>query len=287
MSFEDRINEMGLNDNGDGTFSYSDVHGGVCYKKLSTPHEDIPYLGLFSGPDLENLNFTKTILSNSYYFEGNEVINNIIRENITSGDNSILREETLITKDYCMMYNQVILDNSSDLQVGTVYPVLIVLNSYNGTRKKEISFGISVEGEVNVITGFRHKLGTISQIHSQNHATRMSTVFSDYVDVIQNNITNVVELNFNKNLEDHEILSTLEYIEHFGGKKRRENISTFIQDTTNNDERQLTSWGLFLSILRYSQQEKNLNTKVMMENLAERILELPQRMIDACNRINQ
>lgn len=287
MRFEEKATQMGLVDNGNRTFSYEDVHGAVTYKYLSTPHEPIPYLALFAGQNLNEIEFTRTILSDLYEFEGNENINNIIRQNIRSSNNPILREHPLISRDYCLMYNQVIIDNSTTIQQGTIYPSFIITNSYNGTRKKEISFGINIEGEINVYGGFRNKLGTISQIHSERHSTTISNIFGDYVDIVSRNIADVVNQNMNNELEDNSILTTLEYLEHFGGKRRRENVSAFLNDITNDETRNITSWDLFLSILRYSEVEKNLNMKIAMENLAERALELPRRMIEACQRINQ
>lgn len=287
MKFEEKAESMGLIDNGDRTFSYEDVYSAVMYKYLSTPHEPIPYLALFAGSKLDEVNFTRTILSDLYEFEGNESINNTIRQNIQSGNNEILRENTLISGDFCMMYNQVIIDNSTEVTVGTIYPSFIIVNSYNGTRKKEISFGISIGGEDDyTYGGLRNKLGTVSQIHSERHPTTISNVFSDYINIISSNITEVIDRNLNNELTDESILSTLEYIEHFGGKKRRSNVSAFIEDLATDENRNVTSWDLFLSILRYSKNEKNLNMKIMMENIAERSLELPQRMIDACRQIN-
>ncbi len=290
MRFEEKAVDMGLTDNQDGSYSYQDVHGAVCYKRLSTPHENIPYVALFAGHDLENLNFTRTILSELYEFEGNESLNNNIRNNIQSSNANIFRELTVISKDYCTMYNQIIIDNSIEFEVGTIYPSFVILNSYNGTRRKEISFGITIEEQNrsfrNLInTGFRDKLGTISQIHSERHSTILSTVVGDYVEVVSANIQDVINMNLNNELEVSAVLSTLEYIEHLAGKKRRAGVSSFLEELTS-DENDVTSWDLFLSILRYSQNETNLNVKIAFENLAEKILELPQQMIEATRRIN-
>lgn len=285
MKFEERAEEMGLTDNGDRTFSYQDIHGCVNYKYLSTPHETIPYLALFAGADSNNLMF-ETILSDLYYFEGNENINSTIRDSISSSDNGIFRENTIIGKNYCFMYNQIVINNSTEINDGNIYPSLIILNSYNGTKKKEICFGITVEGEdTNIYGTLRNQLGSLSQVHSERHSTIMSSVFNEYVDIISSNITDVIDMNMQNELDEHSILASLDYLEHFGGKRRRENISSFLQEISG-EERNITSWDLFLSILRYSVYEKNINMKLAMESIAERSIVLPARMIEACKQIN-
>jgi hypothetical protein len=286
MKFEEKAESMNLINNGNRTFSYQDNHGAVTYKYLYTAdNHEIPYLALYAGASLDDLTF-KTILSDLYEFEGNEIINDSIRSNINSGNNSILREEPFISSDYCTMYNQIIIDNSRTIQQGTIYPTFVIVNSYNGTRKKEISFGINIEGEFNIHGCFRNKLGTISQIHNERYSTSIQNVFSDYIEIISSNIVDVINNNMNQELNNEAVLTTLEYIEHYGGKKRREHISVFLSDLTNGDERTVTNWDLFLSILRYSETEKNINIKILMENLAERTLEFPSQMINACNRVN-
>jgi hypothetical protein len=43
---------------------------------------------------------------------------------------------------------------------------------------------------------------------------------------------------------------------------------------------------MFLAIVRYSSMEPNLNTKRMMENVAESVLVIPERMLNVLKQIN-
>lgn len=280
-SFETRAPTMGLTVEENGMiFSYSDIHSSVKYKKLMTVNENVPYLALFAGYNPDDVRF-KAILSDKYEFEGNEVINGTVRNNISDANSTIFRENTILNKDYTMMYNEIIIDNCQNLNVGNVYPTFIVVNSYNGTRRKEISFGINISGDNSLGIGLRESLGVISQIHSENHSTSMSGTMGNYVQIINDNINDVVEMNLRNTLDDDSILSTLDFVEKLG-KKRRQEVASYLQELS---DRSITSWDLFLAVLRYSSKETNLNIKLMLENVAERVLELPTRMINAARNI--
>jgi hypothetical protein len=63
------------------------------------------------------------------------------------------------------------------------------------------------------------------------------------------------------------------------GKKKRAEISTFLADATKNNP--VTNLNLFLAIAKFSAKEGNLNTKILLENIAERVLIVPEKMIRA------
>jgi hypothetical protein len=67
------------------------------------------------------------------------------------------------------------------------------------------------------------------------------------------------------------------------GKKRREEVSTFLSDLTKNGQ-SISAWHMFLAIAKFSSVEENLNVKTLMENICERVLVLPVKMMEALKK---
>lgn len=297
MSFEERAVEMGLTNHGNGCFYYGDIHAEVAYRYVHTlgganimDNFQTPYLALFTkeaGMDPDNSWRFCGVVSDAYRFEGNEVLNETIRRGINQVGTSILREETSLTPDKTQMYNSIVIQNPTNVpQVGDIYPQVVVMNSYNGTKKKSIAFGLNMtlQETHRVCFGFRSKLGTLSQVHHQGHGTTMATPIGSYITAFAQNIVDLVQQNFNNRVTEEEMLSILDLVEKVG-KRRREEISGVIQGMTESNQ-PMTSWQMFLALTRYSTLEGNLNAKRLIEDIAERVLVVPERMMSVVSTIN-
>ena len=75
------------------------------------------------------------------------------------------------------------------------------------------------------------------------------------------------------------MFATLDLVEALG-KRRRERIADLLSDPQN-----LTAWGMFLAIIKYSSFEPNLNVKRMLENIAQSVLVIPARMHDVLEEL--
>lgn len=292
MSFEERAGSMGLVSLGSGCFHYADRYGGVVYRSLITKNEtgildnvEVPWLALFTrGPEPgEEFCHTGRILSDKYKFVGNDVVNQQIRDSIQESGSPVLTERTSFSPYRTQMYNEIIIRNVSNVpQAGDVYPQLVVRNSYNGSMAARVEFGICMAEEREDFRhwtgfGFRTKLGTVKQIHIERSRTTISPTVGEYIASFSQNIVSLIEQNFNNILTEDDMLRTLDLVE-IVGKKRRVAISQLLSELTNNTQSGVSSWNLFLAITRFSSLEKNLNAKVMLENVAERVLVVPEQM---------
>jgi len=291
MSFEERAESMGLSSLGGGCFHYMDRYGEVIYRSLITKNEtgplsnvEVPWLALFTKGIEPDGDFCHTgrILSDKYKFVGNDFINQQIRNSIRITGNPIIQERTLFSPYRTQMYNEIIIQNASNvIKAGDIFPQLIVRNSYNGSMATRIEFGICMAESQSGLTwtgfGFRTKLGIIKQIHIERAPTNQFPIIGDYISSFNQNIVSLVEQNFNNILTEDDMLRTLDLIESVG-KKRRDMVSQFLSELTNNTQSSVSSWNLFLAITRFSSLEKNLNAKVMLESIAERVLTVPDQM---------
>jgi len=296
MDFEQRAESMGLTNRGNGCFHYQDQYGEVVYNQLRTKdgselldNVDVPYFGLFTkGQNNQEFTFAG-VLSRLYEFIGNDHINEKIRQFILQSGNAILREYTMLSPKLTQMYNEIVIQNPTNHpSIGDIYPQLIITNSYDGTKTVNVSFGICMhEGSSKRIGfGFRTKIGSMRQVHIRNSQTKMISAVANYVNVFSGNILTLIQNNFNSNLSIDDVMSTLELIEKVG-KKRRHEITEFLSNIINqdlSDETQqldninISTWNLFLSIVKYSTKEKNLNAKLLLEDIAERVLIVPEQM---------
>ncbi len=290
MSFEERAESMGLASLGSGCFHYVDRYGEVVYRSLVTKNGaelldnvEVPWLALFTkGPEPgEAFCHTGRILSDKYKFVGNDVVNQQIRNSIRESGSPVLTERSLFSPYRTQMYNEIIIQNVSNVpQAGDIYPQLIVRNSYNGSMAARVEFGICMAETQSDFShwtgfGFRTKLGTIKQIHSENSHTTISSVTGTYLSTFAENIVSLVEQNFNNVLTEDDMLRTLELVENVG-RKRRDKISAAFESTQGR----VSSWSLFLAITRFSSIERNLNAKILLENIAESVLVVPHQMMN-------
>ena len=289
MNFEDSCEEMGLENRGNGTFYYTDNYGEVVYKKIITKGSsgilddiDIPGLALFVKGNEANDEFNyRGTLSELYKFVGNDVVNIQLRTSIQEHGTPILRENTYFNTGKTQMYNEIIIQNSTNVpQAGDIYPTLIVKNSYDGTMSCRIAFGLSIQSEYGDL-GFSFKIGEMKQIHIQSSDTTLQASVSGYIDSFSGGIVQLVQHSFSHVLTEENILETLDLIEKVG-KKRREETSKCLASIMNSrgNEASVSAFDMFLAITKYSTVEKNLNAKSMLENIAESVLVIPSQMMN-------
>jgi len=284
-----------------GLYSYSDRYGDIVYRKLAAlwsasetnPHPtdgmEVSLLGIFTRAPGSEDNFEYCgIVSELYKFVGNDVLNENIRSSIREVGMPILRENTLISENFTRMRNEMIIQSAQAVpNAGDILPVLIVNNSYNGTRAATVSFGIATSYNAErVIFGF--SLGEMRQIHVASSTVHMASAVSSYMEVFSGNIAEMITSSFNTTLTEDQMLGTLDMIERFG-KKRREEISKMLQEMNQVPEGSPvplpSAWHMFLAIVRYSSFEPNINIKRMLENAAESVLVIPTRMYGVLERL--
>jgi hypothetical protein len=291
---------MGLEVNDEkGLFRYSDRFGEVVYRQLSTIGTDgidvhetdaqiVPLIAIYTKP-ANSVGFSYCrYVSDIYQFIGNEVLNQQIIDEIRKVGITILTQNAILSYDLTRMRNEMIIQNGQNIpEVGDVLPVMIVNNSYNGTKAATVAFGISTYINNNRVV-FSFSLGEMRQVHIVNSDTQMSSAISSYMEVFSSNITELISNNFNSQLTTEQMLGTLDLIEKVG-KKRREEISTLLKElnpVAEGEEPPLPSaWQMFLAIVRYSSLEPNLNAKRLLENAAESVLVIPARMYEVLERL--
>jgi len=302
--FNERAAVMGLDSSlaYKGMFSYSDRYGEVVYRQLSTQFVDIqdpnghPTDGLpiskygiyTKGPDWQDYLYAGNV-SDMYKFIGNDVLNQRIRDAITSIGMPIMTENAVPSLLLTKLRNEIIIQSSQQApDVGDILPVMIVNNSYDGTRAASVAFGIatSYRGD-RVIFGF--SLGEMRQVHIESSTTSMSSAIASYMQVFSDNILDMITGSFNSTLTEDEMMATLDVIEGMG-KKRREGVSNLLQEMMpapieGQPPPLPTAWLVFLAIVRYSSFEPNLNMKRLMENAAESVLVIPARMYEVLERL--
>lgn len=301
ISFQARAEEMGLEERHDGSFQYQDQYSMVRYKPLitapaqpeqpepadETDNYDSGLLAVFTKrvntPDAQWI--YASYISRVYKFVGNAVIMDAVRKSIQSVGMPILHENALMSLKSTQFRGEMVIFSSVQAPTfGDVMPVMVVANSYDGTLAQTVSFGLSMEYQ-----GFNHmfafNLGKMRQIHVAGASSQMSSSVQDYVQVFSENIIELIGNSFNTRLSEEQVLGTLDVIEKLGKRKRSE-VSKMLSDMTGEGELP-SAWHVFLAITRYSSLEPNLNTRRLMENAAERVLVVPERMLNVLEELNR
>ena len=289
-----------------GLYSYTDRYGEVVYRELKTqfdggPHpddihptddQDVHMFGIFAkGPEDEEYVYAGHV-SDMYKFIGNNIVNQRIRDSIQSVGMPILEENTILWDGYCRMRNEIVIQSSQSVaQAGDVLPVMIVNNSYNGTKAATLGFGMAFDnaGHRDGRTIFGFSLGEMRQVHIDSSNTRLSTAVGTYMQVFTDDLTSLISTNFNSTVTEDEMLSVLDIIEGIG-KQRKEKISSILNELNpplqeGADPPLPSAWQIFLAIARYSSLEPNLNSKRLLENAAESVLVIPPRMYAVLERL--
>ncbi len=297
--FHERAEQMGLDTSFAyrGMYSYTDRYGEIIYRQLQTgmlPHHDaniphptdgllVPKLGIFTkGPDWVDYRYAGYV-SDMYKFIGNDVLNQRIREAINSVGMPIMTENTIMSDNLSRMRNEIIIQSSQNIpNAGDVLPVMVVNNSYDGTRAATIAFGIAMNYNNDRVI-FAFNLGEMRQVHIESSITSMVSAVNSYMGVFTENILDMITQSFESRLSEDEMLAVLDVIEGYG-KKRRERVSALLDEITSESGLP-TAWQIFLAIVRYSSFEPHLNIKRMMENAAESVLVIPPRMYEVLERL--
>ena len=292
MAFLDRALDMGLTVHSVGVYQYLDRYSEVMYQQLKTNTDvQVPLLAIFTRPPTrENQEAGQWdyagYVSDGYQFVGNEIVLSAIRESVSEIGSPIFTEHIFMNYQYTMMLGEILIQNVTNYpQVGDIYPNLIISNSYNGSRAVEVAFGICInesENNPRIGFGFRQNFGQMRQVHYEHSRSRMSTAVGSYIDVFSQNIVHLIEANFNRRVSEEDMLRVLDAIESSVGKRRRNTLSVYLE-TIGADN--VTSWNLFHSICRFSSIEKNLNARILMEDVAESVLTVPAQMMNAVSAL--
>ncbi len=296
LLFEDRAIEMGLTVLPGGTYHYSDEYSEVAYKKVKTLEDSgimddtiLDHLAVFTKAAGPEQDWTKqNFVSDSYKFMGNATLIDQIRESINSVGENELDERTFVAPNFTSIRHEIIIRHANTIQqVGTVFPMMNITNTYNGTGASRIVFGMNIAEYDNVVSSFcTEKFGKIKQIHLSGSSTELETAFGEFVTVFGSNISNLVSDNFNNHITEDDMLKVLDMIEDKAGKKRRDAVSNELPSTEGNVSWNMTSWQLFLALTRFTSVEKNINAKKILENITERVLVIPEQMLNALTAIN-
>lgn len=292
LSFANRAQTMGLLVEENECFKYEDSIGGVIYKHLKTKDNiDIPLYGIFTKPPVVNTEYSYVgYVSDSYQFEGNEIMNQRIRESISEIKIPIFREYVYLNPLRTRMTNEILIQNPTTIpEVGNIYPQISVKNTYDGSGAREFLFGFTLLEDSNERLfgfGFKQKLQKMRQVHNINAKTIFSTPIGNYVEFFSKNILTIVEENFKTPITEEQLLRTFDMIETVG-KKRRIDVSNYIEEITKETNGSVNAWSLFLSITYFSTLEKNVNIKTLLEDIAERVLVIPVEIQNVLETLNK
>ena len=288
LSFPLRAAQMGLTDLGNECFEYHDHIGGVIYKHLQTKDNiDVPLYGLFTKPPVDNIDYKYAgYVSDLYQFEGNEVMNNRIRQSIQEIGTPIFREYIYLNPVRTRMSNEILIQHASNIpRVGDVYPQVVVKNTYDGSGAREFLFGFSVlENNSRIFGfGFRNKISKVRQVHNIHSKTSFTSPIGNYVEFFAENILEIIETNFNTPITEDHLLTVFETLEEIG-KKRRLEVSSYLN---KQEGAQVNAWSLFLAITYFSTIEKNVNIKSLLDDIAEKVLVIPVGIQNVLRTLNQ
>lgn len=295
--FSERAAEMGLDisNANKGMFSHSDRYGTVVYRLLKTgdlfndefhptDNVSIPLVALFTAPPNSDEYKYCGYVSDVYKFVGNDILNQQIRDSIQSFGLPIISENPITSFDLTKMRNEIFIQSSQNVvQIGDVIPIMVVNNSYDGTKAASVAFAISLDYDGESLS-FAFKLGEMRMVHIENSRTTLTSTVGVYMHTFSENIVDLIRRNFEQRITEEKMLGTLELVEAVG-KRRKEAISKLIDDMQEGSSELPTLWQMFIAIVRYSSIEQNLNAKRMLENAAESVLVIPARMFDVLSRL--
>lgn len=309
IPFEERAEEMGLDISGadKGLYQYTDNYSRVVYRvlqcglpsidasrinditeNLNHPTDGLktPLLGIWTAPSLPESEYKYIgYVSQMYKFVGNQVVVDRVINSLQEIGNPIIQTNVILKDNLSELRQEVVLRSSlNSPHAGDINPVIIIQNSYNGTRCASVSFGISLgNGETDKVI-FAFNLGEMKMIHIESSSTSLSSGLNQYLEVFNNNILELIDISFNTQLTQEQLFGTLEVIEKYG-KRKREQISSILDSlqpaAVEGQSPPLPSaWNMFLAVVRYSALEPSLNIKRLLESIAESVLVVPQRMIE-------
>ena len=296
-SFFDRASDMGLVVEDYGIYTYEDDLSSVVYRQLEAAHDlEIPFLAVFTKPIVEGGDQNHVfmgIVSDNYSFVGHRLVIDQLKDSISPSDdpNNPIYEEYVDTYNFgCQMLDEIVIRHQTNIpSIGDVYPQLMITNGYNGTRAVNVTFGISIHQEgKRVGFGFK-RFGSMRQVHVQNSSTTMQTAIGNYVERFNQGVEGLISQNTREQVDEDELLRVLDLVEKLG-VRRRNQVSTLLEEICDWQEgdrvRAISRWNLFMAIASFSSIEKNLNTRLLMESVAERCLEFPLQMENVLTHIS-
>jgi len=227
--FSKRAEEMGLECNHDvKAYKYSDQYGEIIYRQLTTIGDNmdeptdgqaVPIYAIFTrDPNSEVPHNYCGCISDSYQFMGNDIINQKARDAVQEVGLPVLTENSFLTPDLTMLRTELIIQSAQSVPlVGDILPVMIISNSYNGTKSASISFGISTYAISQQII-FKFSLGEMRQIHIANSSTTLSSAVSSYMERFTRDIDEMITENFNSKVTTEQMFATMDLIEHISKK---------------------------------------------------------------------
>jgi len=281
---------MGLTHLGDECFRYDDSIGSVIYKHLQSKDSvDVPIYGIFTKPPVEDIEFKYSgYVSELYQFEGNEVMNNKIRQSILEVGTPIFREYIHLNPIRTRMSNEILIQHSSNIpRVGDVYPQIVVKNTYDGSGAREFLFGFSVLEENTRLFGFgfKNKIAKVRQVHNIHSRTSFSSPISKYVELFSENILAIIDHNFNTPVTEEHLTTVFDMLETIG-KRRKIEVSGYLADMAKETGGTTNAWNLFLAISFFSTIEKNVNIKSLLDDIAEKVLVIPIEIQSVLKELN-
>lgn len=279
MAFAEVALEKGLRIPARGVYEYNDSISFIKYEQLTAATEgEIPYYAVFAKPLANGAVYRfGGFVSDLYDFEGNDIMVNRIKQSIADVGTPIFQETYYMNWPRCTsMSKEIIIQNAqSDPRVGDIYPHITVRNTYDGRGSKEVTFGLSLyeTGTRNRIYGFTFSICSMKQMHHEYARARVSSNIGGYIQAFTTNIKDLITMNFSTQVQEDVLLSIFDVVEKVG-KRKRDEVSTYLSELKKKNK-DINAWDLFLAITRFSTLEKNLNAKLLMENIAERVLVLP------------
>lgn len=229
------------------------------------------------------------VVSDIYHFIGHDSLCERIRGSISSIGKPIIKENVILTADNSTMRAEMVIQNQISVpKAGDIYPTVVLFNNYNGKKAASISFGFTCNDY-----SFSFNLGLIRQIHTEYASTRISADIQSYLGAFTEGIGELVEHSFNAEITEVQMLSILDLIEESAGKRRREKVSVIFHDiqkeiAESGSEKKLpAAWHIFLALTRYNSIEANLNTRRLIESVAESVLIVPSKMTDVLRKLKE
>lgn len=283
-----KFQQAGLSYN-NRAFYYSDRYSQLSYKECETSDDQtkLPFLCLFTRKESSNNWQYAGLVSYIYNFVGNQLIVDSICDIIRGANYPVITDSFSLSPKLSTFWSDILIENRNTIpEVGTVYPTVRIWNSYDGSRTAEAYFGICLQvGDSKYSLGFKNTLSSFKQVHTQHSKTNMTYFLGDYVNTVNTNIVEFIQTNLNNTISEEVLLSSLDLVEKIG-KKKRDAVSDYLK-TLTSQQRQITSWDLFLAITRFSTMEKNLNAKILMENIVEKTMVIPVRMMERLEDLRQ
>lgn len=276
-------------------YSYRDRYAEIVFRPLyvrpqpTSPHSTDNFktnlLSIFTRPSADVGFAYCGHISHIYNFIGHDMLCEKIRSSINSIGKPIIKEIVSQSPDLTSIRVEMTIQNQiKTAQAGDIFPTIVVMNNYNGKQAASISFGLQSD-----MVSFAFNLGSMHQIHTEYASSRIAADVQSYLQTFSEDIGAMVEFSFNAQLTETQMLATLDLIEETG-KRRRENVSAILQDiqkeiSPGSANPLPSAWHLFLAITRYSTLESNLNAKRILENVAESVLVVPEKMFNVLKKL--